>query len=95
MGGGTENYNFPLLYVMKMSVRRWKGILKSPKTPLSNIQMLPHTIYLCFFKFLLTERNFHSLIMGLIFQEVLNFFKINPLDKYHRNCVVLGSSDLK
>ena len=36
--GGPENGNFPLLYVVKMSLRRWV-VQKSLKTPLRNIKM--------------------------------------------------------
>ena len=41
--GGPENDNLPLLYVMKMSLcRGWGGgVLKSLKTPLRNIKMVP------------------------------------------------------
>ena len=39
--GGPENGNFPLLYVMKMSLRRGWVVLKSLKTPLRNIKMAP------------------------------------------------------
>ena len=37
--GGPENGNFPLLYVMKMSLRRWVGGSKKIKknTPLQNL----------------------------------------------------------
>ena len=34
VGGGSENGNFPLLYVMKCP---YVVVLKSPKTPLRNI----------------------------------------------------------
>ena len=40
--GGPENGNFPLLYVVKMSLRRWVGGSKSLKTPLRNIKMAPN-----------------------------------------------------
>ena len=40
--GGPENGNFPLLYVVKMSLRRWVGGSKSLKTPLRNIKMAPY-----------------------------------------------------
>ena len=39
--GGPENGNFPLLYVVKMSLCRWVGGSKSLKTPLHNIKMAP------------------------------------------------------
>ena len=39
--GGPENGNFPLLYVVKMSLRRWV-VQKSLKTPLRNIKMAPY-----------------------------------------------------
>ena len=39
--GGLENGNFPLLYVVKMSLRRWVGGSKNLKTPLRNIKMVP------------------------------------------------------
>ena len=32
--GGPENGNFPLLYVMKMSLRRWLGGSKKPQNTL-------------------------------------------------------------
>ena len=38
--GGPENGNFPLLYVMKMSLRRGWVVLKSLKIPLRNIKMV-------------------------------------------------------
>ena len=37
--GGPENGNFPLLYAMKMSLRRGWVVLKSLKTPLRSIKM--------------------------------------------------------
>ena len=40
--GGPENDNFPLFYVMKMSLRRGWVVLKSLKTPLRNIKMAPN-----------------------------------------------------
>ena len=40
--GGPENGNFPLLYVMKMSLHRGWVVLKSLKTPLRNIKMAPY-----------------------------------------------------
>ena len=39
--GGPENGNFPLLYVVKMPLRRWVGGSKSFKTPLRNVEMAP------------------------------------------------------
>ena len=39
--GGPENGNFPLLYVVKMSLCRWV-VQKSLKTPLRNIKMAPN-----------------------------------------------------
>ena len=39
--GGPENSNFLLLYVVKMSLRRWV-VQKSLKTPFRNIQMAPN-----------------------------------------------------
>ena len=38
--GGPENGNFTLLYVVKMSLRRWV-VKKRIKTPLRNIKMAP------------------------------------------------------
>ena len=35
--GGSENGHFPLLYVLKMSLRRGVGGAKKTKTPLRNI----------------------------------------------------------
>ena len=32
--GGPENGNFPLLYVVKMSLRRWVGEAKKPQNTL-------------------------------------------------------------
>ena len=43
--GGPENSNFPLLYAMKMSLRRGWVVLKSLKTPLRNIKMAPYVIH--------------------------------------------------
>ena len=40
-GGGPENGNSPLLYVMKMSLHRGWVVLKSFKTPLCNKKMAP------------------------------------------------------
>ena len=41
MEGSSENGNFPLLYVLKMSfVGDWV-VQKSPKTPLRNTKMVP------------------------------------------------------
>ena len=40
--GGPENGNFPLLYVVKMSLRIGWVVLKSLKTPLRNIKMAPY-----------------------------------------------------
>ena len=42
--GGPENGYFPLLYVVKMSLRRWV-VQKSLKTPLRNIKMAPNYDY--------------------------------------------------
>ena len=40
--GGSENGNFPLLYVLKMSLcTKGVGGLKTAKTPLRNIKMVP------------------------------------------------------
>ena len=33
--GGLENGNFPLLYVVKMSLRRWVGGLGKPQNTLT------------------------------------------------------------
>ena len=33
--GGPENGNFPLLYVVKMSLRRWVGDSKKPQNTLT------------------------------------------------------------
>ena len=47
--GGPENGNFPLLYVVKMSLCRWVGgskPQKSLKTPLRNIKMAPNAYVL-------------------------------------------------
>ena len=40
--GGPENGNFPILYVMKMSLRRELVALKSLKTPLRKVKMAPN-----------------------------------------------------
>ena len=40
--GGPENGNFPLLYVMKMSLHKGWVVQKSLKTPLRNIKMAPY-----------------------------------------------------
>ena len=42
MGGGSENGDFPILYVLKMSLRRGVGGSKKAKTPLRNIKMVPN-----------------------------------------------------
>ena len=39
--GGPENGNFPLLYVVKMSLRRWVGGSKKPQNTLRIIKMAP------------------------------------------------------
>ena len=39
--GGPENGNFPLLYVLKMSLSRWVRGSETLKTPLRNIKMAP------------------------------------------------------
>ena len=39
---GLKNGNFPLLYVMKMSLARGVGGSKSLKTPLRNIEIVPN-----------------------------------------------------
>ena len=41
---GPENANFPLLFIVKMSLRRVGGwvVQKSLKTPLRNIEMAPY-----------------------------------------------------
>ena len=39
--GGPENGNFPLLYVVKMSLQGGWVVQKSLKTPLCNIKMAP------------------------------------------------------
>ena len=39
--GSPENGNFPLFYVVKMSLRKWAGGSKNPQTPLHNIKMAP------------------------------------------------------
>ena len=41
VGGGPENGNFPLLYVVKCPYVGWWVVQKSLKTPLSNIKMAP------------------------------------------------------
>ena len=33
--GGPENGNFPLLYVIKMSLHRWLGVSKKPQNALT------------------------------------------------------------
>ena len=45
---GQENGNFPLLYVVKRSLRRWV-VQKSLKTPLSNIKMAFNAAGFCNF----------------------------------------------
>ena len=42
--GGSENGNFPLLYVMKMSLHRGWVVVKSLKTTLRNIKMAPYVV---------------------------------------------------
>ena len=43
---GPENANFPLLFIVKMSLRRVGGwvVQKSLKTPLRNIEIAPNHI---------------------------------------------------
>ena len=53
--GGPENGNFPLLYVVKMSLRRWV-VQKSLKTPLRNIKMAPYV----------TEYGAHSVTKSMV-----------------------------
>ena len=43
--GGPENGNFSLLYLVKMSLRRWVGSSKKPQNPLRNIKMAPYSIH--------------------------------------------------
>ena len=43
--GGPKIGNFPFLYVVKMSLRRWVA-QESHKTPLRNINMAPNVPYL-------------------------------------------------
>ena len=50
--GGPENGNFFLLYVVKMSLRRWVGGSKKPKSPLRNIKMAPYLFYNAYFSIL-------------------------------------------
>jgi len=73
--GGPENGNFPLLYVMKMSLRRGWVVLKSLKTPLRNIKMAPNwdelifQLYHNFFSFdapCIKKRTILSLAIGEI-----------------------------
>ena len=45
--GGPENGNFPLLYVVEMSLRRWV-VQKSLNTPLHNIKMALNTVKIGF-----------------------------------------------
>ena len=41
--GGPENGNFPLLYVVKMTLRRWVGGSEKPQnTLIFNIKMAPN-----------------------------------------------------
>ena len=39
--GGPENGNFPLLYVVKMSLRRWVGGSKKPQNTLTQYKNDP------------------------------------------------------
>ena len=41
---GPENGNFPLLYVMKMSLHRGLGSSRKPQNPLRNIKMVPYCL---------------------------------------------------
>ena len=43
--GGPENGNLPLLYVEKMSLRRWVGGSKNLKTTLRNRKMAPYLAF--------------------------------------------------
>ena len=45
---GSENGNFPLLYLLKMSLCRGMGGSKKAKTTLHNIKMAPNPIYIKF-----------------------------------------------
>ena len=40
--GDPENGNFALLYVVKMSLRRWVGGSKKPQNTLRNLKMAPN-----------------------------------------------------
>ena len=42
--GGPENGNFPLLYVVKMSLRRWVGGSKKSQNTLHNKKMVPNNV---------------------------------------------------
>ena len=42
--GGSENGNFSLIYVMKMSLHRAWVVLKMLKIPLRNIKMAPEML---------------------------------------------------
>ena len=56
---GPENGNFPLFYVVKMSLRRWVGGSKSLKTPLRNIKKESN-------KFFLNHETFRSLFGSIV-----------------------------
>ena len=64
--GGPENGNFPLLYVMKMSLHRGWVVLKSLKTPLRNIKMVPYptnrTLEICFQGFEIPRKTIENAI---------------------------------
>ena len=62
--GGPENGYFLLLYVVKMSLRRWV-VQKSLKTPLRNIKMAPNFtgMKIKSFEWLKLIRNYEKKIM--------------------------------
>ena len=82
--GGPENCNFPLLYVVKMSLRRWVGASKSLKTPLRNIKMTPNlklfvTVpvlgFLCVF-----DRSLVDAVQGIALSSVQKHFMYHLLN---------------
>ena len=77
--GGPEKGNFPLLYVIKMSLRRWLGgwvVPKSLKTPLRNIKMVPNPDEFLDLETPFIYLNFHYFFRNLVLARQLFVFVI-------------------
>ena len=70
--GSTENGNFPLLYVLKMSLRMEVGASREAKTSLRNIKMVPKCIS-CIYH---TRNSSTVVLSGTIFFHLVSFFAI-------------------